>query len=166
MQRLQIEQGAPLDPNGQIECIEKPTAQLPPPAKGSTAWRLVSQLSLNHLSLSDGEDSLSALKEILRLYASPDNQVHDQLIDGITEMTCRPVLRHLGADPLQSILDQSHDLGSSFVAFGELIPAILCQRLHSFADASLRVADFLENLVHLRLQPLQFVAAHFVDFIG
>ena len=96
---MQIEQAAPLDPKRPIICLEKPTAPLPPPAKGSTAWRLVSQLSLNHLSLSDGKDSLSALKEILRLYASPDNHVHQQLIDGITEMTCRPVMRHMGAEP-------------------------------------------------------------------
>jgi type VI secretion system protein ImpG len=96
---MQIEQAAPLDPKRPIICLEKPTAPLPPPAKGSTAWRLVSQLSLNHLSLSDGKDSLSALKEILRLYASPDNHVHQQLIEGITEMTCRPVIRHMGAEP-------------------------------------------------------------------
>ena len=96
---MQIEQAAPLDPKLPIICLEKPTAPLPPPAKGSTAWRLVSQLSLNHLSLSDGKDSLSALKEILRLYASPDNHVHQQLIEGITEMTCRPVVRHMGAEP-------------------------------------------------------------------
>jgi len=96
---MQLEQAAPLDPKRPIICLEKPTAPLPPPAKGSTAWRLVSQLSLNHLSLSDGKDSLSALKEILRLYASPDNRVHQQLIDGITEMTCRPVVRHMGPEP-------------------------------------------------------------------
>ncbi|HYW69405.1 MAG TPA: type VI secretion system baseplate subunit TssF, partial [Pyrinomonadaceae bacterium] len=95
---MQIEQAAPLDPKQPIVCLEKPTAPLPPPAKGSTAWRLVSQLSLNHLSLSDGKDSLSALQEILRLYASPDNHVHQQLIDGIAEMTCRPVVRHMGAE--------------------------------------------------------------------
>jgi type VI secretion system protein ImpG len=95
---MQIEQAAPLDPQRPIVCLEKPTAPLPPPAKGSTAWRLVSQLSLNHLSLSDGKDSLSALKEILRLYASPSNQVDQQLIDGITEMSCRRVVRHLGPE--------------------------------------------------------------------
>jgi type VI secretion system protein ImpG len=96
---MQIEQAAPLDPKLPIVCLEKPTAPLPPPAKGSTAWRLVSQLSLNHLSLADGKDSLSALKEILRLYASPDNHVDQQLIDGIAEMTCRPVVRHMGGEP-------------------------------------------------------------------
>ena len=96
---MQIEQAAPLDPKQPIVCLEKPTMPLPPPAKGSTAWRLVSQLSLNHLSLADGKDSLSALKEILRLYATPDNHVHQQLIDGIAEMNCRPVMRHVGAEP-------------------------------------------------------------------
>jgi type VI secretion system protein ImpG len=48
--RLQFEQAAPLR---RIVCLDKPTAQITPPLRGATMWRLVSQLSLNHLSLSD-----------------------------------------------------------------------------------------------------------------
>ena len=48
--RLQIEQAAPLS---RITCLDKPTPQITPPLRGATLWRLVSQLSLNHLSLSD-----------------------------------------------------------------------------------------------------------------
>src|SRR5207237_4778925 len=96
---LQIEQPAPLDPKQKIVCLEKPTQPLQPPLNGGTAWRLVSQLSLNHLSLSEEKDSLVALKEILRLYASDDNHVHQQLIEGITEMSCRRVMRHIGNEP-------------------------------------------------------------------
>ena len=59
--QLQIEEVAPLE---RITCLMKPVAQLPPPLRGATAWRLVSQLSLNHLSLSEGKESLQALREI------------------------------------------------------------------------------------------------------
>ncbi|MBV9791735.1 MAG: type VI secretion system baseplate subunit TssF, partial [Chloroflexi bacterium] len=48
--RLQFEQAAPLR---RITCLDKPTAQVTPPLRGGSLWRLVSQLSLNHLSLSD-----------------------------------------------------------------------------------------------------------------
>ena len=91
---LQIEQAT----TGPIICLEKPSPPMSPPLKGPTAWRLISHLSLNHLSLSDEKDSLAALKEILRLYCSPDNHFHHQLIEGITHMSCRKVMRHMGSE--------------------------------------------------------------------
>src|ERR1044072_1259878 len=93
---FQMEQHAPLDKERPIVCLGKPTQPVPPPLRGETAWRLISHLSLNHLSLSDDKDSLPALKEILRLYCLTES--HHQLIDGITEMTCRKVMRHVGSD--------------------------------------------------------------------
>jgi type VI secretion system protein ImpG len=48
--RLQIEEAAPLS---RISCLTRPTPQLEPPLGGATAWRLISHLSLNYLSLSD-----------------------------------------------------------------------------------------------------------------
>jgi type VI secretion system protein ImpG len=96
---LHIEQTTHLDPKWPIVCLEKPTPPLEPSLGGATAWRLVSHLSLNHLSLSEEKDSLPALKEILRLYASDDNHIHQQLIEGITEMSCRRVMRHIGNEP-------------------------------------------------------------------
>ncbi|NTW02054.1 MAG: hypothetical protein HGA19_12320 [Oscillochloris sp.] len=47
---LQIEWPAPVY---RITCLDKPTAQVTPPLHGATLWRLVSQLSLNHLSLDE-----------------------------------------------------------------------------------------------------------------
>ena len=49
---------------------------------------------------------------------------------------------------------------------GKLVARILRQRLHPFADGALRVADLLQDRVHLRVQPLQFALAHLVDFVG
>ena len=61
---LTIEQAAPLQ---RITCLNRPSEQIDPPTGGKTLWRLVSHLSLNHLSLAEGTDSLRALREILRL---------------------------------------------------------------------------------------------------
>ncbi|MBW1803907.1 MAG: type VI secretion system baseplate subunit TssF [Deltaproteobacteria bacterium] len=92
---LQIEESAPLS---QISLLTKPTPQVEPPLEGATLWRLISHLSLNYLSLSDGEDSLRALREILRLYSFSDRADTFQQISGIREMTCRKVIRRIGSD--------------------------------------------------------------------
>jgi type VI protein secretion system component VasA len=47
---LQIELAAPLH---RITCLDKPTPQIEPPLRGATLWKLVSQLSLNHLTLDE-----------------------------------------------------------------------------------------------------------------
>jgi type VI secretion system protein ImpG len=92
---LQIEEPAPLS---RIVCLAKPTRQLPPPSTGSTAWRLISALSLNYLSLADGREGIAALREILRLSAGADTATASQQIAGIRELACRRVVRHVGAD--------------------------------------------------------------------
>lgn len=47
-------------------------------------WRLISHLSLNHLSITGGSDGAAALREILRLYDYTTSQTTAQIIDGIT----------------------------------------------------------------------------------
>jgi type VI secretion system protein ImpG len=46
-------------------------------------WRLISHLSLNHLSITGGSDGAAALREILRLYDYVGSQTTAQLIDGV-----------------------------------------------------------------------------------
>ena len=93
--RLTTEIGAPVR---SIEAIHKPTPQLDPPLGGETRWRLVSHLSLNHLSLQDGPEGLTALREILLLYGIYDNKAAHRQINGIREMHTRPVVERLGKE--------------------------------------------------------------------
>jgi type VI secretion system protein ImpG len=93
--RLQVEQPLPVHA---ISCLRKPTPQRTPILGGSTAWKLVSQLSLNHLSLAGGEVALQALREIVRLHGgNPNAQVDRQLL-ALRSMTSRPVVQRIGAD--------------------------------------------------------------------
>jgi len=92
---LNIERAAPLK---RIVCLNKPTLQRSPPMGGKTAWQLISHLSLNYLSLSEGAESLQALKEILRLYAPPGDAAAAQQIQGIRRMECRRAVRRVGED--------------------------------------------------------------------
>jgi type VI secretion system protein ImpG len=133
---MQMEQQAPLDKQRPIVCLVKPTRPVPPPSRGATAWRLISHLSLNHLSLSEEKDSLPALKEILRLYCFTDS--HHQLIEGLKDMTCRKVVRHTGSDAWRGFcrgnevtltLDEEYYEGSGGFLFG----AVLNRFLASYA---------------------------------
>jgi type VI secretion system protein ImpG len=68
----------------------------PQGVSGRFAWRLISHLSLNLLSLQDrGESGADGLREILRLYADPaDRQVLKQ-IEGVRNVSTSPVVRRV-----------------------------------------------------------------------
>jgi type VI secretion system protein ImpG len=80
-----------------------PTPPRPAHAHGDTAWRLISQLSLNYLSLVDTEDGsgVAALRELLGLYGDlTDADVRKQL-EGIRRVSTRPIVRRLpGVRPI------------------------------------------------------------------
>jgi len=92
---LQIEDTAPLLG---ISCLNKPTAPVYPPLGGATLWQLVSNLSLNFLSFSSGQESLEAFREVLRLYSFSDQPVVFQQIQGISDLSTRQVTRRIGRD--------------------------------------------------------------------
>lgn len=93
--RLQLEDSAPVKA---VTCLLKPTAQVNPPLGGAALWQLVSHLSLNHLSLSGGQHSRDALREILRLYRmSPTSATENQVL-GIQSLGCRPKILQTGRD--------------------------------------------------------------------
>jgi type VI secretion system protein ImpG len=91
---LQTDVAAPV---ARIVALTKPTPQISPPSDGSTLWRLVSHLSLNYLSFSTGEESLKALREILKLYCTSEHAVAHQQIQGIREMALRRTVQRVGS---------------------------------------------------------------------
>lgn len=91
---LQVEVPAPL--RG-VAALHTPTPQLDPPVGSAALWRLVSQLSLNHLSL-DGEEGVRALREVMRLYAPYGRASAHQEIGGVRALRCRPLAQRVGAD--------------------------------------------------------------------
>lgn len=69
-------------------CLRKPTQTLRPPLRGATQWRLISHLSLNHLSIV--EKGREALQEILALYDFSGDPAIRKQIAGITNVSSRP----------------------------------------------------------------------------
>ena len=71
-----------------IVALMHPTTPIQPPLGSSTFWRIVSQLSLNYLSLVD--QGGSALKELLSLYNFGDPEAGERHVQGITNVTNEP----------------------------------------------------------------------------
>ena len=72
----------------QITALRRPTPSYDPPRAKGQLWRLVSQLSLNYLSLA--EEGLGALQEILRLHNFTDSSYLENQIGGIVRVGSRP----------------------------------------------------------------------------
>lgn len=88
-------------PVGSVMCLSRPTSTLRHLPGRGTAWRLVSHLSLNHLSLADDGDGRGAvaLREMLRLYLRDDVEDFDQKqrwIQGIAGIASRRVAARVG----------------------------------------------------------------------
>ncbi len=81
-----------------VRCMSGPPTQpRPSHAEGQIAWRLVSHLSLNYLSLVDGERGQGAggLRELLSLYADLSEPHIRRQIDGIRSVASAPVIRRM-----------------------------------------------------------------------
>jgi type VI secretion system protein ImpG len=87
--RLRFSEGG--GPIKRIECLTAPTPTRRPLLRDRTAWRLVSQLHLNHLSLSGPEGS-EAFREILRLHDVGALEVNQAMIRGVLSLASRPVV--------------------------------------------------------------------------
>lgn len=78
-----------------VSVLVRPTPPAPPLIDGPTVWRLVSNLSLNQLSLNSSAHALASLREILRVYALADRPSVESQIDGIAAVKPRRVVRRV-----------------------------------------------------------------------
>lgn len=113
---LQVENGGVI---AQARLLRKPTATWRAPMRQANQWRLISHLSLNHLSLAEG--GRDALLEILSLYNFGDSANLRKQIAGIIAVASRPSLTRVGRAPRQAFVrgteveltfDEDHYVGS------------------------------------------------------
>jgi type VI secretion system protein ImpG len=80
-----------------IRCVSGPTAPRPSKAEGNTSWRIINHLSLNYLSLVNCPDGkgAAAIRDLFRLYCDPRDLRSNKLIDGVTSVNSRPVVRRI-----------------------------------------------------------------------
>ncbi|ALU89496.1 type VI secretion system baseplate subunit TssF [Herbaspirillum rubrisubalbicans] len=110
----QLDCGAPLYLEGPgavsaITVLSKPSPHQNPPIIGTRPWALVSQLSLNHLSLADSPLALGALKDILRLHLGPNAGHGLRQIEGLQGLHCHSIMRHRHIDGWRGFV-RGHDV--------------------------------------------------------
>jgi type VI secretion system protein ImpG len=118
-----------------IRCLRKPTASLRAPLRRGAQWRLISHLSLNFLSLVEGEGASGpeALQEILKLYDFADSSASRQQIAGLTGVSARRVLRRVGSASSGFVrglevsieFDEAQFIGSGIFLFASVLERFL-----------------------------------------
>ena len=86
--RLKLVEG--LAAVSRVVCLTAPTPTLRAPLREAGFWRLVSHLSLGHLSVVGGADGANALKEILRLYDLRDSAESRAAIEALLATRATP----------------------------------------------------------------------------
>ncbi|MFK7997913.1 MAG: type VI secretion system baseplate subunit TssF [Granulosicoccus sp.] len=87
--------GAPV---ASIKCIAGPTIPRASRAGGRDAWQLISNLSLNYLSIGsvdeqEGEQAAAMLRQTLELYIDERRDTDKRQLEGIVSVTSKPVVR-------------------------------------------------------------------------
>jgi type VI secretion system protein ImpG len=121
-------------PLSRVRCLRKPTRPLRPPLGRGAQWRLISQLALNHLSLTDQDGGPDALRELLMVYDFADSAVSRQQISGISGVSYRRTTgrtgRRLGSVVCLGVevtleFDETHYVGSSAFLMASVLERFL-----------------------------------------
>jgi type VI secretion system protein ImpG len=140
-------------PGVELRCLISPTPPQRPPLRRGMHWRLVSQLSLNHLSIAESGEGTAALQEILRLYDFTDPDTDPQLsatarltIDGITDVRSRRTSRWSQGTFCRGVettvsLDEKNFLGTSMLLFSAVLDRFLGLYVHlnSFSELVVKI---------------------------
>lgn len=80
-----------------IRLLAGPSEPRPPTAHKDTAWKLISHLALNYLSLTDQgpDEGAVALRELLGLYAALGDPSVGRQVEGVRSIVTKPVHRRL-----------------------------------------------------------------------
>jgi type VI secretion system protein ImpG len=115
-----------------IRALRRPTPSYDPPTGRGQLWRLISQLSLNYLSLE--EDGRGALQEILRLHNFTDSSSLENQITGISRLTAKPHVAltrsHFGITPARGTqveieFDERQFVGGGLFLFANVLERFL-----------------------------------------
>ena len=140
----------------EIRLLRKPSVSTRFERGRGALWRLISHLSLNHLSLSAG--GLDAIKEMLRLYDLPRSQTNRAMLDGLVAIEYRPTTAYLPGQPFSTFVrgteirltvEESSFVGSGLRLFAQVMDRFLGLYTHinSFTQLKLVSARTQEELI-------------------
>jgi len=130
-----------------IRCLTPPTLTLRPKLGPETLWRLVSHLTLNHLSLAGGADAAGALREYLTLYDFADRPDTRAAIDAVVRLDAARITGRLNGGIGRGVevtvtLDEERFAGRDLFLFGAVLDRFfpLQASLNTFTRTVAKVA--------------------------
>ncbi|HEX3866543.1 MAG TPA: type VI secretion system baseplate subunit TssF [Gemmatimonadaceae bacterium] len=134
-------------PIRQITALIKPTRVIQPPLGSGQTWRLISQLSLNYLSLVESGEE--ALRETLRLYDFGDSPSAQKQISGIVGVRSEPSFARIvtahgltfaRGRRIEVEFDEDQFAGSGIFLFGTVLERFfgLYASINSFSSLAAR----------------------------
>jgi type VI secretion system protein ImpG len=137
-------------PVASIRCLVGPTAPKPCRGEGDYAWRFISHLGLNYLSLvdTDAVQGAAALRELLRLYIPSATSTHARQLEGLQSIACAPIVRRIpGAGPVAAGRGLQLTLTMDEGAFGGAGGIVLAAVLDRFFAKYVSINAFTETLM-------------------
>lgn len=154
---LLLSTGAPnlfhLPEGGPVKTVLTPVPPTRPrttSAEGDAAWRLISHLSLNYLSIADADNGsgAEALRELIGIYAPSGDRVIEKQLEGVVGVSSRPIVRRITDEVLSTAVrgleiritfDESFFEGSSAYLLGAVLERFFRKyvSLNSFTETVL-----------------------------
>ena len=132
----------------EIRLVRKPTPSMRFERGRGALWRLISHLSLNHLSLSGG--GIDALRELLRLYDLPRSATNRRQIDGVQSIEFKPAHAAMPGNPFVTFVrgtevrltvDESHFAGSGLRLFAQVMDHFFGLYVHANSFTQLKIVS-------------------------
>ncbi len=137
-------------PVAAVRCLVGPVAPRPCRGDGDYAWRFISHLGLNYLTLVD-TDALSgaaALRELLRLYVPSPTSVAARQLEGLSSVACHPIVRRIpGAGPIAVGRGLELQLSIDEAPFGGAGGILLAAVLDRFFAKYVSINAFTETVL-------------------
>jgi len=143
-----------------IRLLRKPTPSMRLERRRGTLWRLISHLSLNHLSLEAG--GIDALREMLRLYDLPNAATNRRQVEGLVAVDYKPTTTWLAGEPfacfvrglqVRLTVDEDAFVGSGLAVFVAVLDRFFGLYVHANSFTQLVVISARTGEELFRCEP-------------
>jgi type VI secretion system protein ImpG len=137
-------------PVAAVRCLIGPVSPRPSRSDGEYAWRFISHLGLNYLSLVDTDEiqGAAALRELLKLYVPSTTSIAARQLEGLASVTARPIVRRIpGAGPVAAGRGLEITLTIDEAPFGGAGGILLAAVLDRFLAKYVAINAFTETVL-------------------
>jgi type VI secretion system protein ImpG len=150
--RLRLAEG--ISSVADIACLTAPTPSWRPALREQRSWRLISHLSLGHLSMVEGDAGAEMLREVLRLYDVRDTGDTRAVIDGLLAVHAKDATARVpGARPGSFCRGLDVTLEFDAIAWDSLGGFLLASMLERFLALRCAVNSFVRTTARVQGRP-------------